>query len=220
MHNNDPRVVKNTRPIATLSFTEAAELAYFGAKILHPACILPAQSEKVPVKLLNTMQPDAEGTTILEPTDDMAIGPKAVAAKDGVISISVQSSRSMVSYRFLPKVFEVFEKHKVAIDLITTTEISVNVTIEQVVDLPLEAIISDLAQLGAVEVQQDQTIISVVGNKIAQTPDVLLKVFESVKNIPIKMVSYGGSQHSISFLIAAEHKTETLQKLNVGLFAL
>jgi len=220
MHNNDPRVVKNTKPIATLSFTEAAELAYFGAKILHPACILPAQMEKVPVKLLNTMQPDAEGTTILEPTDDMAIGAKAVAAKDGVVSISVQSSRSLISYRFLPKVFEVFEKHKVTIDLITTTEVSVNVTIEHVADLPLETIISDLAQLGTVEVQQDQTIISVVGNKIAQTPDVLLKVFESVKQIPVKMVSYGGSQHSISFLIAAEHKTETLQKLNAGIFGM
>jgi len=220
MHNNDPRVVKNTRPISTLSFTEAAELAYFGAKILHPACIIPAQKEKVPVKLLNTMQPDAEGTTILEPTDDLAIGAKAVAAKDGVVSISVQSSRSMVSYKFLPKVFEVFEKHKVPIDLITTTEVCVNVTIETVADMPLETIISDLAQFGVVEVTQDQTIISVVGNKIAQTPDVLLKVFESVKQIPVKMVSYGGSQHSISFLIASEHKTQTLQKLNSGLFGL
>jgi len=218
MHNNDPRIVSKTRPIAQLSFNEAAELAYFGAKILHPACIIPAQLEKVPVKLLNTMQPEAEGTTILECSGNS--GAKAVAAKDSILSINVKSNRTLLPYRFLPRVFEVFEKHRVAVDMIATSEVSVTATLEATSELPLEAIINDLAVLGPVEVERDQCIVCIVGDDIGETPDVLAKVFESLKPLPVRMVSFGGNRHSISMMIPAAHKTAALQKINAGIFGL
>jgi len=218
MHNNDPRVVSKTRPIAQLSFNEAAELAYFGAKILHPACIVPAQLEKVPVKLLNTMQPEAEGTTILETSGRS--GAKAVAAKDSILSINVKSNRTLLPYRFLPRVFEIFEKHRVAVDMITTSEVSISVTIEATPDLPLEAIINDLTAIGVVEVERDQIIVCLVGDDIGETPDVLSKVFECLKPLPVRMVSFGGNRHSISMMMPAAHKTAALQKINAGIFGL
>jgi len=218
MHNNDPRVVSKTRPIAQLSFNEAAELAYFGAKILHPACIVPAQLEKVPVKLLNTMQPEAEGTTILETSGRS--GAKAVAAKDSILSINVKSNRTLLPYRFLPRVFEIFEKHRVAVDMITTSEVSISVTIEATPDLPLEAIINDLTAIGVVEVERDQIIVCLVGDDIGETPDVLSKVFECLKPLPVRMVSFGGNRHSISMMMPAAHKTAALQKINSGIFGL
>ncbi|CAN5188301.1 aspartate kinase [soil metagenome] len=216
MHNNDPRMVSKTVPIELLSFDEAAELAYFGAKILHPACIWPAQYYNVPVKLLNTMQPEAKGTTIQQNVENT--GAKAVAAKDGIIAIKIKSSRMLLAYGFLRKIFEVFEKYRTSIDMITTSEVAVSVTIDA--DTHLNAIIKELEPFGNVEVDKDQTIISVVGNGIAQTPDVMKKVFEAISSIPVRMVSYGGSNNNISLLIPAMYKKETLQLINSGVFGL
>lgn len=216
MHNNDPRIVNKTVPVEQLSFEEAAELAYFGAKILHPTCIWPAQLFNVPVKLLNTMQPAAKGTTIQE--DAKSTGVKAVAAKDGIIAIKIKSSRMLLAYGFLRKIFEVFEKYRTPIDMITTSEVAVSVTIDS--DANLDAIIKELEPFGSVEVDKDQTIVSVVGNEIAQTPDVLKKVFDAISTVPVRMVSYGGSRHNISLLVPAAYKKETLQLLNSGVFGL
>jgi aspartate kinase len=216
MHNNDPRIVDRTLPVEQLSFDEAAELAYFGAKILHPACIWPAQHFKVPVKLLNTMQPDAKGTTIEENTTSKGV--KAVAAKDGIIAIKIKSSRMLLAYGFLRKIFEVFEKYRTPIDMITTSEVAVSVTIDS--DFSLKEIIKELEPFGSVEIDKNQSIISVVGNEIAQTADVLKKLFDAISSVPVRMVSYGGSKHNISLLIPGEYKTQTLQLLNKGVFGL
>lgn len=216
MHNNDPRIVKKTIPIEQLSFEEAAELAYFGAKILHPASIWPAQTYKIPVKLLNTMQPEAKGTLIVEKAG--SVGVKAVAAKDNIIAIRIKSSRMLLAYGFLRKIFEVFEKYRTPIDMITTSEVAVSLTIDSPVSL--KEIIKELEPFGTVEVDENQVIISVVGNEIAQTTDIVKKLFGSIKNIPVRMVSYGGSPHNISLLIAAPYKTQILQQLNKGMFGL
>ena len=216
MHNNDPRVVKKTLPIDQLSFEEAAELAYFGAKILHPASIWPAQFYKVPVKLLNTMQPEAKGTLITEEAG--SVGVKAIAAKDGIIAINIRSSRMLLAYGFLRKIFEVFEKYRTPIDMITTSEVAVSVTIENSTDL--KAIVKELEPFGTIEVEENHTIVSIVGNEISQTEGVLAKLFEALTPIPIRMVSYGGSKHNVSLLIPSSHKTLTLQLLNKGLFGL
>ena len=216
MHNNDPRVVDKTIPVEQLSFDEAAEHAYFGAKILHPACIWPAQMYKVPVKLLNTMQPEALGTTIQESTTTKGV--KAVAAKDGIIAIKIKSSRMLLAYGFLRKIFEVFEKYKTSIDMITTSEVAVSVTIDN--DTHLDEIIKELAPLGTVEVEINQTIISLVGNEINANNDTLKKLFEAISSIPTTMVSYGGSMHNISLLVPYNCKTKTLQLINSGLFGL
>ncbi len=216
MHNNDPRVVNTTIPVETLSFDEAAELAYFGAKILHPACIWPAQMYKIPVKLLNTMQPDAAGTTIQQTVKNS--GAKAVAAKDGIIAIKIKSSRMLLAYGFLRKIFEVFEKYKTAIDMITTSEVAVSVTIDD--STHLQQIMRELEPLGSVETDADQTIVSIVGNEIADSSEVLKKIFISISQIPVRMVSYGGSRHNISLLIPSEYKKQTLQLINSGVFGL
>lgn len=216
MHNNDPRVVNKTVAIEQLSFDEAAELAYFGAKILHPTCIWPAQQENVPVKLLNTMQPDAVGTVITKEAG--SVGVKAVAAKDGITAIKIKSSRMLLAYGFLRKVFEVFEKYKTSIDMITTSEVAVSVTIDS--DTFLHEIVRELEPFGNVEVEKGQTIVSIVGNEIAQTDHVLQKLFDSLSEVPITMVSYGGSPHNISLLVPQSYKTQTLQLLNAGLFGL
>ncbi len=216
MHNNDPRIVKKTKPISRLSFDEAAELAYFGAKILHPASIWPAQYFNFPVKLLNTMQPEAAGTLIV--SEAGSVGVKAIAAKDFITAIKIKSSRMLLAYGFLRKIFEVFEKYQTAIDMVTTSEVAVSLTIDN--DAYMTEIIKELELYGTVEVDSDQTIVSIVGNQITQTPDVLAKVFASLSGIPVRMVSYGGSQHNISILVSREHKEKTLQLLNKGLFAM
>ncbi len=216
MHNNDPRVVQETRPIEQMSFEEAAELAYFGAKILHPASIWPAQFFNVPVKLLNTMQPEAHGTLIVEEAG--SVGVKAVAAKDGIIAINIKSSRMLLAYGFLRKIFEVFEKYRTSIDMITTSEVAVSVTI----DNPgyLKEIVKELEPFGSIGFEKDLTIISVVGNEIAQTPEVLRRLFDSLSAVPVRMVSYGGSKHNVSILVPSVNKIQTLQLLNTGLFGL
>jgi aspartate kinase len=216
MHNNDPRVVKKTMPIEQLSFEEAAELAYFGAKILHPTCIWPAQQQKVPVKLLNTMQPEATGTTIRQEAG--SVGVKAVAAKDGIIAINIKSSRMLLAYGFLRKIFEVFEKYRTSIDMVTTSEVAVSVTIDN--GNNLKSIVKELEPFGTISAEDNHTIISVVGNEIAQTKDVLHKLFEALTPIPVRMVSYGGSKHNVSILVPSSYKTQTLQLLNKGLFGL
>jgi len=216
MHNNDPRIVDKTVPIETLSFDEAAELAYFGAKILHPASIWPAQQFNVPVRLLNTMQPDAKGTTIQEKASSSGV--KAVAAKDGIIAIKIKSSRMLLAYGFLRKIFEVFEKYRTSIDMITTSEVAVSLTIDTKEHLP--EIIKELAPFGTVEIDENQTIVSVVGHELAETKDILTKLFDSISSIPVRMVSYGGSHHNVSLLVHADHKKKTLQLLNKGLFGL
>ncbi len=216
MHNNDPRVVDKTVAIEQLSFDEAAELAYFGAKILHPTCIWPAQLENIPVKLLNTMQPSAAGTVIKKEAG--SVGVKAVAAKDNIIAIKIKSSRMLLAYGFLRKIFEVFEKYKTSIDMITTSEVAVSVTIDT--DLHLNEIIAELSLIASVEIEKDQTIVSIVGNEIAKTDAVLKKLFAAINEIPVTMVSYGGSPHNISLLLPSEYKTKTLQLVNKGLFNL
>lgn len=216
MHNNDPRIVNNTTPVEVLSFDEAAELAYFGAKILHPTCIWPAQQQNVPVRLLNTMQPNATGTTIAH--ESKTNGIKAVAAKDGITAIKIKSSRMLLAYGFLRKVFEVFEKYKTSIDMITTSEVAVSVTIDA--DAHLTEIVEELKAFGSVEVVTNQTIISLVGNQLANEDHLLQNLFTSLQNIPITMVSFGGSSHNISLLVSQEHKVKTLQQINTGLFGL
>jgi aspartate kinase len=216
MHNNDPRVVNKTIPIEQLSFDEAAELAYFGAKILHPASIWPAQQYNIPVKLLNTMEPTAPGTLISKQA--ASSGVKAIAAKDGITAIKIRSSRMLLAYGFLRKVFEVFEKFKTPIDMITTSEVAVSVTIDN--DSALSQIILELEAFGSVEIEKEQTIISIVGNELASHQHTLQKLFTSIENIPVTMVSYGGSPHNISLLLPSAHKKETLQLLNTGLFGL
>lgn len=216
MHNNDPRVVSKTVAIEQLSFDEAAELAYFGAKILHPASIWPAQQYKIPVKLLNTMQPKARGTLIAEEAG--SVGVKAVAAKDGIYVIKIKSSRMLLAYGFLRKIFEVFEKYRTPIDMITTSEVAVSLTIDNAVHL--EEILRELDPFGEVEVVTDQTIIAIVGNQLVSTQGILAKLFLSLEKIPVGMVSFGGTPHNVSILVPSTHKTETLQLLNSGLFGL
>ncbi|MDX5481595.1 MAG: aspartate kinase [Hymenobacteraceae bacterium] len=214
MHNNDPRIVKDTYPIAELSFDEAAELAYFGAKILHPSSVLPAKQKNIPVRLLNTMQPEAKGTIISSESQGGKI--KAVAAKDGITAIKIKSGRMLLAYGFLRSVFEVFERYKTPIDMITTSEVAVSLT----VDNPkfLHEITTELKEFGQVEVDQDQTIICVVGDFIAERSGSGLKIFEALQHIPLRMISYGGSKNNISLLINTSDKVEALTKLNEGIF--
>ena len=214
MHNNDPRVVNKTHPIEQLSFDEAAELAYFGAKILHPTCILPAQKRNVPVKLLNTMQPDAKGTIITK--NAAGTGIKAVAAKDGITSVSIKSGRMLLAYGFLRSVFEVFERHKTPIDMITTSEVAVSLTIDT--DKHLKDIVEELEKFGQVSIDTDQTIICIVGNVSFDKIGYAQKVFNALSEIPVRMISYGGSEYNISVLVKSEYKKQALQALNTGLF--
>lgn len=216
MHNNDPRVVDKTVAIEQLSFDEAAELAYFGAKILHPTCIWPAQQENIPVKLLNTMAPTATGTVIKKEAG--TVGVKAVAAKDDIIAVKIKSTRMLLAYGFLRKIFEVFEKYKTPIDMITTSEVAVSVTIDN--DTHLDEIVAELSNIASVEIERGQTIVSIVGNEIAKTDSILKKLFNAIDEIPVTMVSYGGSAHNISLLLPSAYKTKTLQLINKGLFDL
>jgi aspartate kinase len=216
MHNNDPRIVKKTYPIRELSFDEAAELAYFGAKILHPASIRPAKDKNIPVLLKNTLEPDAQGTIITSESKGNEI--KAVAAKDGITAIKIKSGRMLLAYGFLRRVFEVFERYKTPIDMITTSEVAVSVTIDDTGNL--KNIIEELQSFGTVEIDENQAIICIVGDFLAEKRGMVLKVIESLKEIPIRMISYGGSKNNVSFLISAEHKVTALEKLNQGVFNL
>lgn len=213
-HNNDPRYVKNTARIDQLSFNEAAELAYFGAKILHPTSIRPAQDKNIPVRLKNTMDPDSPGTLISDTVTGTGI--KAVAAKDGIVAIRIKSDRMLLAFGFLRKVFEIFESHRTSIDMIATSEVSVSMTIDQVDHL--NEIISDLDHYGTVEVVPDQTIICVVGDMIGESHGMAVQALEALRHIPIRMISYGSSNNNISLLINSTDKIAALNSLSNHLF--
>jgi len=212
-HNNDPRFVENTKKIDQLSFDEAAELAYFGAKILHPQTVLPAKLQNIPVRLKNTMNPSDSGTLIT--SESGAHGIKAVAAKDGITAIKIRSYRMLNAYGFLKNVFEIFEFFKTPIDMISTSEVSVSVTIDNTKHL--NEIISELKEYGEVEVDTDLTIACIVGDMIAEEAGFATKVFSALQEIPIRMISYGGSHHNISVLVKTELKKQTLQALSNNL---
>jgi aspartate kinase len=214
MHNNDPRLVKGTKPISKLSFDEAAELAYFGAKILHPQSVFPAQRYKIPVRLLNTMEPNALGTLISTETEKGKI--KAIAAKDGITAIKIHSSRMLLAYGFLRKVFEVFERYKTPIDMITTSEVAVSLTVDYTENL--DKIVAELDDFGTVEIDKDQSIICVVGDFRAETHGYAAKVLDSIKHIPVRMISYGGSEYNISLLVSSAEKVEVLRSLHDRIF--
>jgi aspartate kinase len=215
MHNNDPRIVKRTFPVRELTFEEAAELAYFGAKILHPSTITPAKMRGVPVRLKNTMEPNAYGTLIADKSTDSEI--KAIAAKDGITAIYIHSTRMLNAYGFMRKVFEVFENFKTPVDMITTSEVSIAVTIDNAENLDkITAVLSQFADLE--EHDRNQSIICIVGNFMADNAGIALKVLEAMKSIPIRMIAYGASEHNISLLVDTKHKNEALNALNEGLF--
>lgn len=209
-HNNDPRFVENTKPIPKLSFDEAAELAYFGAKILHPLSINPAKVSNIPVRLRNTMKPEDEGTLISSIAEGEGI--KAVASKDGITALKIKSGRMLLAYGFLRKVFEVFERYKTPIDMITTSEVAVSVTIDDTTFL--KEITDELAQYGVVELNKNQSIICIVGENIIDQKGYINKIFEALKSFKIRMISYGGSRHNISILVKTEDKKEALNAIN------
>ncbi len=214
MHNNDPRIVKRTFPIEELTFDEAAELAYFGAKILHPSTILPAQKYEIPVKLLNTMQPEAKGTVIANKTTEKDI--KAIAAKDNITVIKIKSSRMLLAYGFLRNVFAVFEKYKTSIDMITTSEVAVSLTIDN--PKHLEAITKELKEFCTVETECDQTIICIVGQFLQENNQIVRRVMDALSATPVRMISFGGSKNNISVLVKTEYKNVALEELNEKLF--
>lgn len=214
MHNNDPRFVDNTSPVKELHFEEAAELAYFGAKILHPTCVLPAKYANIPVRLLNTMEPEAPGTTIYNTVPDHKI--KAVAAKDNITAIKIKSSHMLLAYGFLRKVFEIFEKYQTPIDMITTSEVGVSVTIDNERFLP--QIEAELNELGDVTVDRNMVIVCVVGDLEWQNRGFEADVVNALKEIPVRMISYGGSNYNISLLIRKEDKIKALKLLSENLF--
>ena len=214
MHNNDPRVVDNTQPVHHLHFEEAAELAYFGAKILHPTCVQPAKYAGIPVRLLNTMEPEAEGTTISNQTEYGKI--KAVAAKDNIIAIKIKSSRMLLATGFLRKVFEIFESYQTPIDMVCTSEVGVSMSIDN--SAHLGEIVDELKKYGTVTVDTGMCIICVVGDLDWSNIGFETKVLDAMKNIPVRMISYGGSNYNISFLIRDEDKKRALQSLSDQLF--
>ena len=214
MHNNDPRYVEKTAPVSELHYEEAAELAYFGAKILHPTCVLPAKVNNIPVRLLNTMDPDAHGTLIYNNISDPSI--KAVAAKDNVVAIKIKSSRMLLAYGFLTKVFETFEKYKTPIDMIATSEVGVSLTIDSERFLP--EIADELQKFGTVTIDKDMVIVCVVGNMEWINTGYEARAVEALDDIPVRMISYGGSNYNISFLIRKEDKIKALNRLSERLF--
>lgn len=214
MHNNDPRVVQPTFPITQLSYDEAAELAYFGARILHPTCVLPAQKAHVPIRLLNTMKPEAQGTLISSESSGRDF--TAVAAKDDITVINIRSGRMLLAYGFLRSVFEVFERYRTPIDMITTSEVAVSLTIDNASHL--DAILADLQHFGSTEAERNQSIICVVGDFSAHRQELAFRILEALRSIPLRMISYGGSSHNVSVLVASEYKAEALRRLNEHLF--
>jgi aspartate kinase len=213
-HNNDPRFVKNTKRIDELSFNEAAELAYFGAKILHPTSVRPAQDKNIPVRLKNTMDPDSPGSLITSKITGSGI--KAVAAKDGIVAIRIKSDRMLLAFGFLRKVFEIFESHRTSIDMIATSEVSVSMTIDQTDRLA--GILQDLENYGTVEVVHDQTIICVVGDMIGESRGMAVQALEALRHIPVRMISYGSSNNNISLLIKTSDKIDALNSLSNHIF--
>ncbi len=214
MHNNDPRFVDNTRPVNELHYEEASELAYFGAKILHPTCVLPAKVNNIPLRLLNTLEPEAHGTLIYNNITEPTI--KAVAAKDNIVAIKIKSSRMLLAYGYLTRVFETFEKYRTPIDMIATSEVGVSLTIDSERFLP--EIIDELKKFGTVTIDRDMVIICVVGNMEWTNTGYEAKAMKALADIPVRMISYGGSNYNISFLIRKEDKITALRRLSEVLF--
>ncbi|GAB1417089.1 aspartate kinase [Paludibacter sp.] len=215
MHNNDPRIVEGTKPVPFLNFEEAAELAYFGAKILHPTCILPAKLNNIPVRLLNTMDPNAHGTLISSKINKANI--QAVAAKEGITAIKIKSGRMLLAYGFLRKVFEIFESYQTPIDMVTTSEVGVSVTIDNKKNLA--EIVDNLKKLGTVTVDEDMVIICVVGELQPENVGFQSRAVNALKDIPVRMISYGGSNYNVSFLVNASDKNAALRALSASLFS-
>src|SRR5450759_3208107 len=213
-HNNDPRFVENTQVIRELSFDEAAELAYFGAKILHPSSVNPARENNIPVRLKNTLEPEDTGTLITSAS--ILQDYKAVAAKDGISVLRIRSDRMLMAYGFLRKVFEIFEAYKTPIDMITTSEVAVSITIDN--SQYINQIAKDLKELGSVEIEESQTIVCIVGDFRTERTGSAPEIFEALNTIPLKMISYGGSPNSLSLLIDTTNKTEALRLLSKHLF--
>jgi aspartate kinase len=212
-HNNDPRFVENTKKIDHLSFYEAAELAYFGAKILHPQTVFPARVQDIPVRLKNTLNPTDPGTLITSETTGKGI--KAVAAKDGITAIKIRSDRMLMAYGFLRSVFKIFEKYKTPIDMISTSEVALSLTIDNTDHL--KRIHNDLDKFGTVEIDHNMAIVCIVGDIIGEERGFASRVFDALDGIPIRMISYGGSSYNISVLVPSSHKEKTLQAINTGL---
>ena len=214
MHNNDPRYVDGTSPVDELHFEEAAELAYFGAKILHPTCVLPAKLNNIPVRLLNTMCPEAKGTLIHNTNGNGEI--KAIAAKDNITAIKIKSGRMLLAYGFLRKVFEIFETYKTPIDMIATSEVGVSVTLDS--EKNLDPILDDLKKFGTVTIDRDMVIICVVGDLEWHNTGIEALALEAIKDVPVRMISYGGSNYNVSFLVKKEDKVRTLNLLSKHIF--
>lgn len=215
MHNNDPRIVEDTFPVRKLSYREAAELAYFGAKILHPTCVLPAEEREVPVRLKSTFEPSAPGTLISN--EGSGNGITAIAAKDNIIAIKIRSGRMFNAYGFLRRVFEIFEKFKTPIDMITTSEVSVSLTIDDATNLG--KIIDQIQEFGEISIDKDQSIICIVGDQLGSKPSFTSNVINAFEEIPVRMISYGGSNNNISVLVDKKYKNLALQSLQSHLFA-
>ena len=213
-YNNDPRYVSKTHTIRNLSFNEAAELAYFGAKILHPSSVLPCKLKDIPVRLKNTLNPEDEGTLISNVTPRGDI--RAVASKSDIIAVRIKSHRMLLAYGFIRKVFEVFEIYRTPVDVITTSEVAVSVTIDT--SEYLDPILDDLKKLGTVEIERDQSIICVVGNLLPDKKGFFARIFEALSEIPVRMISYGGSPHNVTMLVNNKDKTNALIALNKNLF--
>jgi aspartate kinase len=214
MHDNDPRVVDKTSPVRQLHFEEAAELAYFGAKILHPTCVQPAKYANIPVRLLNTIEPSAPGTLISNETEKGKI--KAVAAKDNITAIKIKSSRMLLTHGFLRKVFEIFESYQTPIDMVCTSEVGVSMSIDNTKHL--NEIVNDLKKYGTVTVDHDMCIVCVVGDLEWENIGFEAKAIQAMRNIPVRMISFGGSNYNISFLIRESDKKTALQSLSDVLF--
>ena len=214
MHNNDPRIVEGTTAVRHLHFEEAAELGYFGAKILHPTCVQPAKFANIPVKLLNTMEPQAPGTTINNEADPGTI--KAVAAKENITAIKIKSSRMLLAHGFLRKVFEIFESYHTSIDMICTSEVGVSMSIDNTKHL--NEIVHDLKKYGTVTIDHNMCIICVVGDMDWENIGFEARAMDAMRDIPVRMISFGGSNYNISFLIKESDKKRALQALQDKLF--
>jgi aspartate kinase len=214
IHNNDPRYVEGTKPLRQMSFDEAAELAYFGAKILHPSSIQPAKKENIPVRLKNTLKPSDEGTLITQNSNVEGI--KAIAAKDGITSINIKSTNMLLAYGFMKKVFEVFESWKTPIDMVATSEVALSITIDNAKNL--DGIVNDLEKCGTINIHKDLSIVCIVGDFSADSAGIAAKVLDALKEIPLKLISYGGSEHNISVLINQKDKKDALIALSKHLF--
>ncbi len=215
IHNNDPRYVEGTRGVDMMCFEEAAELAYFGAKVLHPSTMQPCRERHIPVKLKNSMAPEAFGTVISDYIDRKRTF-TAIAAKDGITIIRINSTRMLMAYGFLRRVFEVFERWTTPIDMITTSEVSVALTIDDTTNL--SSIVCDLIELGSIEVEGDNSIVSIVGNLEYDRQGIIKEIMDSLSAIPVKMISYGASNRSISLLVATENKVDSLRLIHKYIF--